>query len=392
MRWHVLSYKPIFLEMPKISSATLYRRAQEIKSRIDEIASACESESRQRDEAEDAEYRKLSAELQLLQMRAQSSSVPAASPLVNIESQFRANMRANVRTNFVLTRDIMGTDLLEDTGIIPVKEQDILGPVRLGLIWNLVGIPIQSGLAGTLRWPYHGKAVAQWADEKEALVDNEIDFDKLTLNPVRLGIAISATRESIEDSEGLVETIINQEMPKSITDAINDALFTTEGTYTASDGTTATRKVYGPFLNIVNGEDGYNAIQSLSATPTRAELRALKTAVAGQVTLSAPCWVMTEAMKATLEDVKVDEGSGRFLCEGDRVLGYPVFVTSAIGEGYVGFGDWSYQAAGFWGKQNIIVDPYTLARQNSVDFVLNARFNTVTLRKGAFALGQVATE
>ncbi len=110
--------------------------------------------------------------------------------------------------------------------------------------------------------------------------------------------------------------------------------------------------------------------------------------IAEKLDLLAPCWVMTEAMKAELCDVKVDAGSGRFLCENNMVLGYPVFTTSEIGVDNVGFGDWSYQAAGFFGDWTLIVDPYTLARRNSVDFVLNARFGTVTLREDAFVLGK----
>ena len=53
-------------------------------------------------------------------------------------------------------------------------------------------------------------------------------------------------------------------------------------------------------------------------------------AVADKVDLIAPCWVMTEAMKAELQDVKVDSGSGRFLCENNTILGYPVYTTSEI--------------------------------------------------------------
>ena len=111
------------------------------------------------------------------------------------------------------------------------------------------------------------------------------------------------------------------------------------------------------------------------------------TAVASQVDLKNPCWIMTEAMKAELRDVKVDAGSGRFLCENDMILGYPVFTTSVIGEN-IGFGDWSYQAAGFFGEMSFIADPYTLARNHAVDFVLNGRFGTVTLRDEAFVLGK----
>ena len=126
-----------------------------------------------------------------------------------------------------------------------------------------------------------------------------------------------------------------------------------------------------------------------SNVPTRKELLKIVASVASKVKMIAPCWIMTEAMKAELRDVKVDTGSGRFLCENDMILGYPVFTTEAIGADYIGFGDWSYQAAGFFGPMNLVVDPYTLARKNSVDFVLNTRFGTVTLREEAFVLGKV---
>ena len=108
---------------------------------------------------------------------------------------------------------------------------------------------------------------------------------------------------------------------------------------------------------------------------------------AAGIKLTNAAWVMTETMKAELEDTKVDQGSGRFVCENDAIFGIPVFTTPFIGEGNVGFGEWSYQAAGFFGQTTIMVDPYTLARQNATDFILNAHFATATLCEDAFVLG-----
>ena len=65
-----------------------------------------------------------------------------------------------------------------------------------------------------------------------------------------------------------------------------------------------------------------------------------------------------------------------------------MYVTPEIGEGNIGYGDWSYQAAGFFGPMNMTVDPFTLARQNATDFVLNTRFATTTLYGEAFVLGK----
>lgn len=359
-------------------------------NRISEIADTCEKEQRERNEAEDAEYKALSRENQLLQMRMHAIAVEAGTPQnVNTDEVLREMLlNKNSKVTISLMREVtpQTTAALADTGIIPVQEQEMLKPIRLGLIYDKVGLNIRSGLIGTLRWPKHSKAVAQFADEAERLTDSNIDWSKLETSGHRLGIAIPVTREELEDSHGIVENVVKEEMPAAIVDEINAALFTTTKDYTAKDGSTKQRKVYGPFVKAAETVTNFAA-----AVPTRKELLKIVAKVASRVKMIAPCWIMTEAMKAELRDVKVDEGSGRFLCENDMILGYPVFTTNAIGADYIGFGDWSYQAAGFFGDMNLVVDPYTLARNNAVDFVLNTRFGTVTLREEAFVLGKVKT-
>ena len=49
----------------------------------------------------------------------------------------------------------------------------------------------------------------------------------------------------------------------------------------------------------------------------------------------------------------------------------------------------SYQPMGLFGDINFVIDPYSKARQDAVDFVLNANYGTTTLRKEAFLLGKV---
>lgn len=391
----------------KLSVRDLVNKYQENCERINEIADTCAEEQRERNDAEEEEFRALSRENQLLQMRMQAIQAEnlrgIGSAPVNPDKILRENLlERGQKVTVLITREgesatdgtsdtasvvsPQTTEALADTGIIPVSEQELLKPIRKGLIYDRVGLNIRSGLSGTLRWPKHGKAVASFADEAERLVDSSISWDKLETNGHRMGIAVPVTREELEDSHGIVESVVREEMPKAIVDLINNALFSTTDTYTAADGKTKTRKVVGPFVAAAA-----KATQFTAALPTRRELLKMVAAVSEKVDLIAPCWVMTEAMKAELCDVKVDAGSGRFLCENNTILGYPVYTTSEIGVGNIGFGDWSYQAAGFFGDWSMIADPYTLARMNSVDFVLNARFGTVTLRDDAFVLGKIKT-
>lgn len=343
-------------------------------ARIEEIADVCEKEKRERSEAEDAEYKTLVRENNVLQMKFQAAQMNKTEPEESKDVLLREMMKQRKEARILLCREIQTTAALADTGIIPVQQQEMLQPLRAGLIWDKVGIIIQTGLVGKLRWPKHSKASAAWADEAAKLVDSKIDYSKLEMSGERLGIAIPVTREELYDSEGVVENVINSEMPMAVVDAVNNALFNLK----------TEAPVKGPFLDsTVQGKKTTFAAD----VPTRGELLDMKAKVAGSgIKLTAPCWVMTEEMKAKLENAKVDEGSGRFICEGDRVLGYPVFTTPEA-DGYIGFGDWSYQAAGFFGPMEIIVDPYTLARNNATDFVLNTRFGSTTLYPEAFALG-----
>lgn len=395
----------------KLSVRELIDKYQANCDRIGEIAETCEREQRERTEAEDTEFKTLTRENQLLQMKLQAVQAESLHGRANSPVDTDKVLRENLleRGNKVEIRimraagdaggagDTGGTEdkplvnpqttqALAGTGIIPVHEQEMLKPIRKGLIYDKVGLTIRSGLSGTLRWPKHGKAVASFADEAERLVDSSISWDKLETNGHRMGLAIPVTREELEDSHGIVESVVREEMPKAIVDLINGALFSPVDTYTAADGKSKPRKVVGPFVAAAK-----KPVSFAGSVPTRKELLKIVASVAEKLDLTAPCWVMTEAMKAELCDVKVDTGSGRFLCENGMILGYPVFTTSEIGAGNIGFGDWSYQAAGFFGDWTLIADPYTLARNNSVDFVLNARFGTVTLREDAFVLGKVKT-
>ena len=362
-----------------INVRELVQKYQANCDRINEIADACETEKRERSEAENVEYEALTRENKLIGMRVQAAAAenlrenPAAGK--DMDAQLRELLYAGKTATIRLMREVnpQTTAALDGTGIIPTVQQEMLKPLRAGLIWDKVGINIRTGLVGTLRWPTHSKAEAYWKDEAAVLTDSSIDFNKLEMSGDRLGIAIPVTKEELDNSVGIVENVIREEMPLAIADAINAALF---------DPTNAKSPFYSA------GTEGYASKVVISATPTRKNLLDMKAAVLGSgIRPVAPCWVMTEAMKAILEDVKVDAGSGRFLCENDHILGYPVFTTPAIGVGKIGFGDFSYQAAGFFGAMDLVVDPYTLARRHAVDFVLNTNFGTVTLRPEAFCFG-----
>lgn len=349
--------------------------------RISEIADACESEKRERNEAEEAEYKALTRENQLLQMKMQAMASKQLrenpNTVADVNKIIRENMNSGRQTQIMLMRDLVMVADGEAGGVVPVKIQDILDPLVEGLILDKVGLPMPTGLAGDYIWPTYETVEATIAGEGVALTDTEITMSKLTASPQRVGIAIPVTRQAINQTEGVLEMIVKKLMPLAVSKLLNKIMFSPEKV-------TGATTLVGPFVACVGKE------ATFSAEPTFKEFNSLKAQIlATGVDGDNLCWVMTKAQKAIAEATPKDAGSGIMICENDHIAGLPVFTTNYIGEGNIGLGDWRYQPMGLFGDISFIIDPYSQARKDAVDFVLNVNYGTTTLRAEAFALAKV---
>lgn len=364
-----------------VNARELINRYEANCDRIREIADLCESEQRERTEAETTEYNALMRENQLLQMKMQALAVESLREnrytADDANRIIRENMAAGRQTRIMLMRDLVMVSDVTAGGIVPVKMQDILDPLVEGLILDKVGLPMPTGLAGDYIWPTYETVEATIQGEGVELTDTEIEMSKLTATPQRIGIAIPVTRQAINQTEGVVEMIVKRLMPLSITMLLNKILFST----TKVTGATT---LVGPFVALASSP------VEVSAEPTFKDFNSLKAKVlATGVDGEHLCWVMTKAQKAIAEATPKDAGSGIMVCENDHIAGLPVFTTNYIGEGYIGLGDWRYQPMGLFGDISFVIDPYSQARKDAVDFVLNVNYGTTTLRSEAFALAKV---
>lgn len=370
----------------KINVRSLVDKYQANCDRIGEIAELCEKEQRERNEAETAEFNALVRDNQLLQMRMQSIALDTMGGNSNADNAreanriIRENMAAGRQTQIMLMRDLVMVADAHAGGIVPVKIQDILDPLVEGLILDKVGLPMPTGLAGDYVWPTYEAVEATIAGEGVALTDTKISMSKLTALPQRVGIGIAVTRQTINQTEGIVDMIVKKLMPLAVAKLLNKIMFST------TKVTNATTLV-GPFVGKVAGATQF------SEEPTFKEFNALKAKVlASGVDGDNLCWVMTKAQQAIAEATPKDAGSGIMVCENGQIAGLPVFTTNYIGEGYIGLGDWRYQPMGLFGDMSFVVDPYSQARKDAVDFVLNVNYGTTTLHAGAFALAKVAAK
>lgn len=419
----------------KLNVRELVNKYQANCDRIGEIAETCEKEQRERTEAEDKEFAALTRENQLLQMKMQVATAEhlrenpnAAADAVKV---IRENASRGQKSEIIFVRDLMMVSDITSGAIIPLNVQEIIKPLTEGFILDKVGLPMPTGLSGDFVWPMYEMVEAQIAGEGVALSDTKIPFSKMTAAPERVGIAIPVTNQSLNQSDGVLEMIVREIMPRAIRLLLNKVLFST----TKVNGAT---NLVGPFVGKVAGA------ASLSATPTFKELnvnmkaKLLETGIDGEHL----CWIMTKSLAATLEGTPVN-ASGIYvpMLQNGMLCGLPVYTTNAIRDitktykkyngtswadhtlgdsdtikgqvskaselpttgntsgdiyaiatitEYIGLGDWRYQPMGLFGTIRFIVDPYSQARKDSVDFVLNTDYGTKTLRPEAFMLGKVA--
>ena len=410
--------------------------------RITEMADTCEKEQRERTEAETKEYETLARENQLLSMKMQAATAEHLRENPNAREDaikiIRENATNGKKTELVFVRDLMMVSDITSGAIVPLNIQDIIKPLTEGFILDKVGLPMPTGLAGDYVWPMYEMVEAQLAGEGVALSDTKIPFSKMQAAPERVGIAIPVTNQTLNQSAGILETIVREIMPLSIRLLLNKILFSTEKVNGATN-------LAGPFVGLVD-----NAV-ALSAVPTFAQLNSkmkaavLSTGIDGEHL----CWIMSKSQEAILEGTPINaEGVHVPMIQNHILCGLPVYTTNTICKRtvsyqkytagstntwapytladadtvtyevtgdtvehaladitapaggkiakvtvvteYIGLGDWRYQPMGLFGTLRFIVDPYSQARKDAVDFVLNTDYGTKTLRKEAFKLGKVA--
>ena len=392
--------------MKKIDVREMIDRYKVNCDRMNEIAEQCERENRVRNEAEDNEFHALVRENQLLQMKMQSAAAEHLRANPNAAADALRLIRENAshgrKTEIVFCRDIMTVSDVRSGEIVPLAVQEILKPLQEGFILDLVGLPFSTGLSGDFVWPMYEAVTATVQAEAAALSDTEISFSKLTASPERIGIAIPVSNQSLNQTDGVLETVVRDIMPDAIRRLLNRIVFGV----TPVNGAT---NLIGPFAAIVANESAQTKdpkiarVVDLHTVPTFEELNAkMKAAVLEKgIDGDHMAWVMTKSMKAILEGTPVNaSGIYQPMIVNDTLCGLPVYTTNAIRKTttsgntttvteFIGLGDWRYQPMALFGTLRFIVDPYSKARNDAVDFVLNADYATKSIRPEAFILGEV---
>lgn len=376
---------------PVFNFREAYERVDAIKGRLNEMAENLDSDKSREafTEAEEGERKQLFRELDILEMK-----IKAATPTIElmnreniaaVNRQMRENIDAGQRFELKISRAVASTfmgnasgyaDPAATTNPAGITTNDIVEPLYAKTILSAIGMPLLTGLKGNHQWPVVEAFEATINDEGAALGDTKIPLGKLIAKPERIGIAVPITREALNETDDLLQVVATQYIPVAAAALMNRITFST----TKVTGAT---NLVGPFVNPKTS----NKLTYAADAPTLLELVQLKTAVlAGNIIPDGLCYVMNEAMKGVLEATPKWQGSNAAIIDDNgKINGVPVFTTNFVPDGTIHCGAFKYAPQGLFGDMTIIIDPYSQARKNAIDFVLNTDYAITVLRQEAFA-------
>lgn len=380
--------------MPKenFNFRSAYERLDAIKARLSEMAENLESDKQREDftPAEKGEQKQLYREMDILDMKIKANTptieVMRREDIADATRKMRECLAEGKRFELKISRAVSSSfggnasgyaNPATSANTAPVAIGDIVEPLYSRTILSAIGSPLLTGLKGNYMWPVVEAFEATVNDEGVALGDTKIPVSRLIAKPERIGVAVPITREALNETDDLLMTVCTQYIPVAAAALMNKIMFSK----TKVSGAT---NLIGPFVNTKSAQKA----EYTGDAPNMQDLLKLKGIVLGSnVMPEGLCYVMTETTKALLEGTPKWAGANQAIVdENGTVSGVPVFCSSYVAEGDVYFGAFKYAPQGLYGDMSVIIDPYTLARKNSIDFVLNADYAITVLREQAFAI------
>ena len=382
------------MKKEKFNFREAYERIDAIKGRLNEMAQNLENDKEREalTDAEKGERKQLERELDILEMKIKANTESIAVvreediPYANakVRECLNAGKRFELKISRAVAQSFGGNTSTYASGLAGTNPSgltthDIVEPLYNKTILSAIGSPLLTGLKGNHQWPVVEAFHATINDEGAELGDTKIPLNKLIAKPERLGIAVPITREALNETDNLVQLVATQYMPVAIAELMNKIMFSQVKVNGATD-------LVGPFIPA--NMKAENKLTYTGDAPTLKQIVGAKTAILKHnVKSEGLCYVMSEVTKGDLEATPKWQGANQAIVdENGKINGVPVFCTNEVADGQIYVGAFKYVPQGLFGDMVFIVDPYSKARNNAIDCVLNVDYAISVLRQEAFAV------
>lgn len=365
-----------------MNKKTIQVRFFEAREQLRGIYAKAKNENRALTDAEAAEVAQARSNLEQIQSEMlietcerTSAMLKANGASADQEREFRQNfnkavIEASQNGQPIPLRASALIDKADAQPLVELTIGDIIGPLEKGMVLDKVGCKIQTGLTDDWAYPVVEAVEASVAGEAVAISDSDIEINSVKPTPKRVAITVPVTRTAMVMTNDRLYDVVVSSLRLAIQRTLNNWMFAKSAIASGAEG---------PFV-------APTTVQTFAgATPTYAEICGLVGAVDATGIVPGPtaAFVMSNAMKAALKATPRGNGD-RMVIENDMIDGVPVFVTEYAPINTVYFGYFSYCLVGQFGDSNLVVDPYTGAKKNQVQFTLNTHFDIKAARPQAF--------
>ena len=249
-----------------------------------------------------------------------------------------------------------------------------------------LGATVLNNLRGNLDiMKQTGVTAAVWEGEQDANAESEPTFNKISLTPKRLGAFTEVGKQLIAQSSLAVENLVRRDLEIAVGTKLDLTAINGTGTAPEPEG----------ILNVTG--IGSVPIATDGGAPTRTHLINLWKEIAqDNADVANMGYLTTPGVKAKLMDTAIDAGSGRFVWEdGLGLLGYQALTSTQVpsnltkGSGTnlhaIIFGNWNDLIIGNWAGIDLVVDPYTRAKEATIQLVINSWWDLAVRHAESFA-------
>lgn len=231
------------------------------------------------------------------------------------------------------------------------------------------GANYMTGLVGNVSIPVYSGSNVGWAGEIEAATNGAGSFSEVVLEPKRITAYIDVSKQFLLQDSVSAEALLRADIVRAISNKLEATIL--------GDAVGNSKQPAGLF-------NGATALADTSYASLVGMIQTLEEAnVSGDIK-----YIVSPSAKAALKTTSKDNGSGRFVMEGNEVDGVPVLSTSAC-KGIV-VGNFADYVIGQWGSIDLTVDPYSQATNGKVRLVVNAYFDAKPRRAEAFVAKTIA--
>lgn len=267
-------------------------------------------------------------------------------------------------------RDI--TVATEHDNVVGLEVMPIEEALRAKNVLVNAGAKYLTNLVGDVLIPTMNGSQVGWEGEISEAKDGNVSFNSIKLSPKRLTAFVDVSKALLNQSSEAVEEMLKNDLISAINSKLEQTILgEIEGTTERPAGI-----FYGKTID--------------SATTTFAQLTALESSVEDANTLGKPCYVMSNSSKGAFRAMSKSTKNTQLVMEAGEIDGVAVHNTSNVPANKFIFGDFSNLAIGQWAGIDVVVDPFSQAKNGMVRLVVNAYFDAKVMRDEAFAVGKTA--